>query len=152
MDRAVGVRVPVERTGLPHMLPTVRAAAMVQWARGITFARHTRMDVAQLQAFCRTFPDAAATPYGPPDNWLVYDVRGRKFAYFKTSEPERWRFSVRVSPDRFVELTEVPGVRPARWRGRYGWVTIVDVAAFPADYLRTLVQASYERARRGPGR
>lgn len=78
-------------------------------------------------------------------------MRGRKFAYFKTSDPERWRFSVRVTPDRFVELTDVPGVRPARWRGRYGWVTIVDVARFPGDYLQALVEASYQRACRGRG-
>jgi hypothetical protein len=38
----------------------------------------------------------------------VYTVGGRKFAYFKTSEPERWRFSTRVAPDRFIELTDVP--------------------------------------------
>ena len=76
-------------------------------------------------------------------------MRGRKFAYFKTSEPERWRFSVRVSPDRFVELLDMPGVKPARYRGRYGWITIVQVSAFPGGYLRELVDASFERARRG---
>ena len=77
---------------------------------------------------------------------LVYTVGGSKFAYFKTSEPERWRFSVRVTPDRFVELTDIPGVKPARWRGRYGWITIVDVATFPAGYLKELIDASYRRA------
>jgi predicted DNA-binding protein (MmcQ/YjbR family) len=105
------------------------------------------MDVAGLKRYCRAFPGATEVDSGAPDHWLVYAVGGRKFAYFKTSAPERWRFSVRVTPDRFVELTDVPGVKPARWRGRYGWVTIVDVAAFPGDYLRALVAASYERAR-----
>jgi predicted DNA-binding protein (MmcQ/YjbR family) len=107
------------------------------------------MNVAQVKRCCRGLPATVETAYGAPDNWLVYSVRGRKFAYFKTSEPERWRFSVRVSPDRFVELTEVPGVKPARWRGRYGWITIVDVTQFPAGYLRELVEASYVRASRG---
>ena len=105
------------------------------------------MNVPQLKRFCRELPGATEREHGAPDNWLVYAVDGRKFAYFKTSEPERWRFSVRVTPDRFVELTDRPGVKPARWRGRYGWVTIVDVASFPGDYLRTLVASSYERAR-----
>jgi predicted DNA-binding protein (MmcQ/YjbR family) len=40
----------------------------------------------------------------------------------------------------------MPGVKPARYRGRYGWITIVNVASFPPDYLRTLVEASYDRA------
>jgi len=105
------------------------------------------LTVAALKRYCRALPGATETDHGAPDNWLVYDVGGRKFAYFKTSAPERWRFSVRVTPDRFVELTDMPGVRPARWRGRWGWITIVDVAGFPGDYLRTLVEASYERAR-----
>lgn len=104
------------------------------------------MNAGQLKRFCRRLPGAAEMDSGEPYNWLVYSVAGRKFAYFKTSEPERWRFSVRVTPDRFVELTEVPGVKPARYRGRYGWITIVDVAAFPSAYLRELVEASYDRA------
>jgi predicted DNA-binding protein (MmcQ/YjbR family) len=112
------------------------------------------VNVAQLKRFCRALPGATEADPGEPYNWLVYAVRGRKFAYFKTSEPERWRFSLRVTPDRFVELTDNGphargNVKPARYRGRYGWITIVDVAAFPADYLRALVEASYERARAG---
>ena len=104
------------------------------------------MNVSQLQGFCRRFPSATETLYREPYNFLVYAVGGRKFAYFKTSQPERWRFSMRVTPDRFVELTDVPGVRPARYRGRFGWITIVDVSSFPAGYLRELVTWSYQRA------
>lgn len=104
------------------------------------------MNVPQLMAFCRRFPGAVETEHGAPWNFLVYAVGGRKFAYFKTSPPERWRFSVRVSPDRFVELTDMPGVKPARYRGRFGWVTIVRVSSFPADYLKELVGGSYRRA------
>lgn len=105
-----------------------------------------RVNVSQLKQFCRAFPHSVETLYGEPYNFLVYAVGGRKFAYFKTSEPERWRFSVRVTPDRFVELTDVPGVKPARYRGRYGWITIVSVSTFPADYLKELVESSYQRA------
>ncbi len=104
------------------------------------------VNVTQLKRYCRDLPHATETLYGEPYNFLVYAVGGKKFAYFKTSQPERWRFSVRVSLDRFVELTDVPGVKPARYRGRFGWITIVTVSSFPADYLRELVQGSYERA------
>jgi predicted DNA-binding protein (MmcQ/YjbR family) len=104
------------------------------------------MTVAELKRFCRAFPQATEVSYGAPWNFLVYSIGGRKFAYFKTSAPERWRFSVRVTPDRFIELTDMPGVKPARYRGRFHWITIVDVARFPPAYLRELVEASYERA------
>jgi predicted DNA-binding protein (MmcQ/YjbR family) len=104
------------------------------------------MTVAQLKQLCRAFPQATETLHGEPWNFLVYAVGGKKFAYFKTSEPERWRFSMKVAPDRFVELTDMPGVKPARYRGRFGWVTIVNVSSFPAAYLRELVEWSYGRA------
>ena len=104
------------------------------------------MNASQLKLFCGGLPGATETLYGEPYNFLVYCVGGKKFAYFKTSQPERWRFSTRVTPDRFIELTDVPGVKPARYRGRFGWITIVNVSTFPAGYLQELVESSYERA------
>ncbi|WP_457096695.1 MmcQ/YjbR family DNA-binding protein [Lysobacter sp. P5_B9] len=79
-------------------------------------------------------------------NILVYNLGEKTFAYFKTSEPERWRFSVRVTPDRFLELTDMPGVKPARFMARFHWVTIVDVRRMPEAYLTELVTWSYRRA------
>jgi predicted DNA-binding protein (MmcQ/YjbR family) len=104
------------------------------------------MNVSQLKAFCRGFPGAIETQYDEPYNILVYTVGGRKYAYFKTSHPERWRFSIRVTSERFVELTDVPGVKPARYRGRFGWITIVKVSGFPARYLTELIEWSYHKA------
>ncbi len=107
------------------------------------------MDVAAVKAFCGGFPAAASKLIGPPGNVLVYSVDKRSFAYFKTSEPERWRFSIRVTPERFLELTGVPGIKPARYMGRYRWVTIVDVRTVPTDYVKELVAWSYDRALAG---
>jgi len=104
------------------------------------------MNTQQLKLYCRGLHGAEQTLYRDPANILVYSVGGRTFAYFKTSEPERWRFSIRVTPDRFVELTDMPGVKPARFRGRYHWITIVEVNRFPAAYLKELVRASYQRS------
>ena len=104
------------------------------------------MNVRQLKEFCSKLSGANETLYGEPSNILVYSVGGKTFAYFKTSAPERWRFSTRVTPDRFVELTDLPGVKPARYRGRFHWVTIVEVSRFPASYLTELVEWSYQRA------
>jgi predicted DNA-binding protein (MmcQ/YjbR family) len=105
-----------------------------------------KMDIEQLKAHCAQKPGAAEILHGAPSNILVYKVGGKTFAYFKTSEPERWRFSIRVASDRFLELTDIPGVKPARYMGRHHWVTIVEVLKFPEDYLRELVQCSYDRA------
>jgi predicted DNA-binding protein (MmcQ/YjbR family) len=104
------------------------------------------VNVPQLKQFCRGFPGATEILYEEPYNFLVYSVGGKKFAYFKTSHPERWRFSTRVSSDRFIELTDVAGVKPARYRGRFHWITIVNVSSFPALYLTELVEWSYHKA------
>ena len=104
------------------------------------------MNVRQLKAFCRKLSGVQETLYGEPSNILVYSVGGRTFAYFKTSDPERWRFSTKVTPDRFIELTDFPGVKPARYRGRFHWITIVEVSRFPASYLTELVEWSYQKA------
>jgi len=104
------------------------------------------MNVEELKSLCRTFPAATETLQSAPSNVLVYAVGGKTYAYFKTSEPEQWRFSIRVSPDRFLELTGIPGVKPARYMGRFHWVTIVDVNVFPAAYLTELLECSYRKA------
>jgi predicted DNA-binding protein (MmcQ/YjbR family) len=110
------------------------------------------MDVAAVKGHCSGLPGASSKLYGPPSNVLVYYVGGKKFAYFKTSDPEMWRFSICTSPDRFLELTSVPGIKPARYLARFRWVTIVDVAAVPADYLRELIAWSHDKARSRPRR
>jgi len=66
------------------------------------------MNVAQLKRFCASFPGAISRLWVPPSNVLAYSVGSKTFAYFKTSEPERWRFSVRVTSEQFVWLTDVP--------------------------------------------
>lgn len=104
------------------------------------------MNTEQLQQRCRSFPASSETLHGAPSNVLVYSVGNKTFAYFKTSEPERWRFSLRVDSDRFLELTDRPGVKPARYMGRFHWITIVDVQTFPESYLLELLQGSYDRA------
>jgi predicted DNA-binding protein (MmcQ/YjbR family) len=103
-------------------------------------------DAESLKTLCAALPGACSRLYGAPQNILVYAVEDKQFAYFKTSEPERWRFSFRTSPDRFLELTDIPGIKPARYMGRFHWVTVVDPASLPPDYLRELVEWSYQRA------
>jgi predicted DNA-binding protein (MmcQ/YjbR family) len=107
------------------------------------------MDVLAVKELCSRYPGASSKRYGPPSNVLVYYVGGRKFAYFKTSEPERWRFSLCTSPERFLELTDVPGIKPARYMARYRWVTIVEVGTVPEDYLEALIAWSYAKALAG---
>lgn len=104
------------------------------------------MDVRQVKAHCGRYPAATSRALGHPYNVLFYEIGGKQFAYFKLSQPEKWRFSFRVTPERFLELTDQPGIKPARYRGHHRWVTVVDVRTVPADYLKALVAWSYSDA------
>ena len=90
------------------------------------------MDVTALKRHCRFLPGSVEQRYADPANILTYAVGGKRFAYFKTSEPER-----------FLELTDQPGIKPARWLGIHRWVTVVDVASVPTTELKALVAWSY---------
>ncbi len=109
-------------------------------------ANTAAMTVEELTTFCLTLPASLQKEAGPPANIMTFSVGGKNFAYFKTSEPEQWRFSIRVTPERFIELTDQPGVKPARYMHRFHWISIVTVAEFDADYLQELVQWSYRKA------
>lgn len=104
------------------------------------------MNTASVKTHCGRLPGATKKLHAPPVNVLSYQVGGNTFAYFKTSEPERWRFSVRVDAGRFLELTSVEGIKPARYMARFHWVTIVDVGRVPPAYLRELIAWSYDKA------
>ena len=104
------------------------------------------MDVSKVKKYCLSFPGARKKENGAPSNILTFSVSDKKFAYFKTSEPEKWRFSIRVSPDRFLELTDQPGIKPARYMHRFHWVTIVKVKSFKEDYLKEVIRWSYQKA------
>ena len=107
------------------------------------------MDVNHVKTYCSQLPGAESKLYGPPSNFLNYSVSGKSFAYFKTSEPEQWRFSFRTDTGTFLELTDIPGYKPARDMGRFHWVTVVDVATVPEAYLKSLINWSYQKALRG---
>ena len=104
------------------------------------------MDVAAVKEHCSRYPGASSKLFGLPSNVLVYYASGKKFAYFKTSAPEKWRFSICTTPERFLELTDIPGIKPARYMARFRWVTIVDVSTVPTDHLQELIEWSYTNA------
>lgn len=104
------------------------------------------MNVEQVKNYCSQLPVGESKLYGPPNNFLNCSVGGKSFAYFKTSEPEQWRFSFRTDPSTFLELTDIPGYKPARYMGRFHWVTVVKVGVVPDDYLIERIRWSYYKA------
>src|SRR5438105_13841855 len=52
--------------------------------------------------------------------------------------------SFKCTPERFAELIELEGVRPAPYVGRYHWVALEQLDSLPDQQIRELIAASYE--------
>jgi predicted DNA-binding protein (MmcQ/YjbR family) len=104
------------------------------------------MNIKETKYYCQSFKGVSQKDFAPPSNILVFYIGGKQFAYFKTSEPEQWRFSIRVSPERFLELTDQAGIKPARYMQRFHWISITQLNAMDSEYLKVLINDSYQKA------
>ncbi len=51
---------------------------------------------------------------------------------------------IKCSPERFAELTEIEGIVPAPYLGRYNWVLLENLDVLPARDIEDLIAESYE--------
>jgi predicted DNA-binding protein (MmcQ/YjbR family) len=98
-----------------------------------------------LDALCADWPGVARSIKWEVD--LVYSVANKMFAVMCTLGPERGRLSFKVEPDRFVELTEQPGMAPAPYTARVFWISVTEPERFAQTELAAFVRRSYELVR-----
>ena len=103
------------------------------------------LDEKQLDAFCAAWPGVTRSIKWEVD--LVYSVGGKMFVVMCTLGPERGRFSFKVDTDRFLELTEQPGMMPAPYMARAFWVSVTEPERFATAELQAFVKRSYELVR-----
>lgn len=99
----------------------------------------------ELDALCSAWPGVTRSIKWEVD--LVYSVAGKMFVVLCTLGPERGRLSFRVEPDRFLEMTEQPGMMPAPYMARAFWVSVIEPERFPRRDLEAFVRRSYELVR-----
>ncbi|MCX7207946.1 MAG: MmcQ/YjbR family DNA-binding protein [Proteobacteria bacterium] len=104
------------------------------------------MDIEATKNYCRSLAGVSEKEFAAPSNILFFYVGDKQFAYFKTSEPEQWRFSIRVAPERFLELTDQEGIKPARYMQRFHWVSINNIELHESGLITTLIDGSYQKA------
>ena len=78
---------------------------------------------------------------------LVFCVAGKMFAVYCMRGPDKGRLSFKVDPDRFLELTDQPGIQPAHYMSRAFWITLTDPDAFPRGDIENFVRHSYDLVR-----
>jgi predicted DNA-binding protein (MmcQ/YjbR family) len=98
-------------------------------------------DVEWVRKLCLSFPDAAEDmPWGDD---LCFKVRGKIFTGMILSDGRFPRITLKCAPEAFEELLEIEGISPARYVGRYKWVTLAHSNVLAADQLERLIRQSY---------
>ena len=100
------------------------------------------LDEQQLGAFCGNWPGVTRSIKWEVD--LVYSVGSKMFVVMCTIGPDRGKFSFKVDTERFLELTEQPGMMPAPYMARAFWVSVTEPERFARAELEAYVRRSYE--------
>ena len=99
------------------------------------------MNLNKAKAVCRGFP--GATEDIKWESNLVFSVGEKMFAVTGAEGSERG-ISFKVDDDRFLELTDRPGIIPAPYLARAKWVYIEDPKAIGDTEAAQLLKRSYE--------
>ncbi|WP_277592523.1 MmcQ/YjbR family DNA-binding protein [Roseateles saccharophilus] len=94
-----------------------------------------------LARFAMELPGAAQDIKWGADG--VASVGGKMF-FVGGPHPGAWTHcSFKVDDHRFLELTGLPGLKPAPYAARYHWVAVDDAKALPLSELKALVVRSH---------
>ncbi|KQV79176.1 hypothetical protein ASD15_21205 [Massilia sp. Root351] len=98
------------------------------------------MNIEKAKAVCRALPGATEDIKWGAD--LVFSVGEKMFAV--TGSEAADGISFKVDDDRFLELTDRPGIVPAPYLARAKWVKIEDLKAVSDAEAAALLKRSYE--------
>jgi predicted DNA-binding protein (MmcQ/YjbR family) len=106
---------------------------------------NTHVNADDLETLCGAWPGVTSGVKWEDD--LVYSVAGKMFAVSCLRGPDRERLSFKVDPERFLELTDQPGIIPAHYMARAFWITIAEPERFKRAEIEAFVRHSYELVR-----
>ena len=94
-----------------------------------------------LRKFCGTLPGATRDIKWGADE--VYSVGTKMFAVFWIERAKAKTVSFKVDDERFLELTDRPGIMPAPYLARAHWIQICDPKGLGDVEVRALVARSH---------
>ena len=98
------------------------------------------MNLDSLRKYCAKLPGATRDIKWGADE--VYSVGGKMFAVFCVERGKAKTASFKCDPERFLELTDQPGVVPAPYLARAHWVQLQGAKALTDALARELVGRS----------
>jgi predicted DNA-binding protein (MmcQ/YjbR family) len=98
------------------------------------------MDLDWVRRCCLSFPHATGIV-----QWecLVFKIGGKMFA-LAPFEPSGACLSFKCSPQEFAELIERPGIIPAPYLARAGWIALEREDALPPAEVKRMLRQAYE--------
>ena len=107
----------------------------------MTAKQTTGLTAAQLETLCGDWPGVTRDIKWGAD--LVLSVDGKMFAVTPSDGSEGGRLSFKVADDRFLELTDQPGIIPAPYMARAHWISITEPQRFGMAELETFILDAY---------
>jgi predicted DNA-binding protein (MmcQ/YjbR family) len=99
------------------------------------------MNVDFVREFCLSFPKAKETlQWGET---LCFKIAGSKIFAMLSLDAVPPTLTLKTDPEQFAELLEQEGIVPARYVGRYKWVTLERLDVLPRHELEALIATSY---------
>jgi predicted DNA-binding protein (MmcQ/YjbR family) len=95
----------------------------------------------KLRKFCATLPGATRDIKWGADE--VYSVGQKMFAVFGIDRGKATGVSFKADDERFLELTDRPGVVPAPYLARAHWVLLERADALPLSEAQALLARSH---------
>jgi predicted DNA-binding protein (MmcQ/YjbR family) len=99
------------------------------------------MNIDWIRDLCLSFPQTTEQIQWGDD--LVFKVAGKIHAITVLKPAEIW-LCFKVSPEKFAELTERPGIIPAPYLARAKWIALETKDALSPDELALLLRESYD--------
>lgn len=126
--------------------PECAMAPSWAWRDSETMAATSKgMTAAQLEALCGRWPGVTRDIKWGCD--LVLSVGGKMFVVTSMDGSEGGRLSFKVEDDRFLELTDQPGIIPAPYMARAHWISVIEPQRFPTAELETFIRTAYALVR-----
>ena len=104
------------------------------------------MDVEAIRKHCLSLPNATADLKPEWGDSVLFRIAGKIFASMSLTEVPL-NMNVKCTPERFAELLEIDGVRPADYVGRYQWINFPLKGVFRDAEIKDLIRESYENVK-----
>ncbi|GAB2544155.1 MmcQ/YjbR family DNA-binding protein [Rhodanobacter koreensis] len=107
----------------------------------MTSKQASGLTAVQLEVLCGKWPGVTRDIKWGAD--LVLSVGGKMFAVTPANGGEGGRLSFKVADERFLELTDQPGIIAAPYLARSRWISVTEPQRFSTAELQALILDAY---------